>query len=178
MGPFGFDLTFGDRGLKCASLTTGAQPNGTYEFYVHLLAGPGVQRHLHAYAQVDSDGLVLTGGSRLRENTGQHLGQGIRVANSTQELARFAVREDGAGLTTRLLQCVDDTWIATSASTWARPVTRRTVLLPGSSHLQSAEYSIAMFDAAYRQPSGGGPSTVLPFSAPLPFGLSITLVDP
>jgi hypothetical protein len=176
MKPFGLNLTFGDNAWKAASLTTDAQPDGTYEFFTHLLGGPGVQRHLHGYAEVTTGGLIVRGGARLKNDVNTHLGPGIQSSHSTQEIARFRVELDEDGVRTHLLQCIDDSWRVTSASTWGGPITRRPVLLPGSLGVQGAEYSLAMFDAAAVPSSNAAAMVILPFSAPLPFGVSVTLL--
>ena len=176
MKPFGFALTFGDYESKCASLTTGAQPDGTYEFFVHLLAGPGVERHLHGYAEVGSEGTILKGGSRLKEDVGAHVGPGLSLTESTQEIARFVVKREADGIRTQLLQCVDNSWLGTSDSTGEGPITRRPVILPGSQRAHGAEYSLAMFDATATSVADSSITTRLPFSSPTPFGVSVSLV--
>ena len=176
MKPFGYNLTFGDEAWKAASLTTGAQPDGTYEFFTHLLGGPGVERHLHGYAEVSSEGLILRGGARLKDGVGKHLGTGILLSHSTQEIARFRVEIEDDGLRTQLLQCVDDSWHETSDSTWGGSITRRPMLLPGSQGVDGAEYSLAMFDASVAPSSSSTQTLVLPFSSPVPFGVSVTMV--
>lgn len=176
MKPLGFNLTFGDNAWKAASLSTGAQPDGTYEFFTHLLGGAGVERHLHGYAQVTTDGLIVRGGARLKDDVNTHLGPGISLSHSTQEIARFQAELEEGGVRTHLLQCIDDSWEVTSASTWGGPITRRPVLLPGSQGVRGAEYSLAMFDAAAVPSSNTAHTVILPFSAPLPFGVSVTLL--
>jgi hypothetical protein len=176
MKPFGFNLTFGQDAWKAASFTTGAQPDGTYEFFVHLLGGPGVERHLHGYAHMSSEALILRGGSRLKDDIGRYLGAGLSLAQSTQEIARFRVELEESGVRTQLLQCIDDSWHVTSDSTRGGPITRTPVVLPGSHGVAGAEYSLAMFDAATPPPSNSAQTAILPFSSSLPFGASVTLL--
>jgi hypothetical protein len=175
--PQGYDLLFGSTQYKAASVTTNVQPDGTYEGYCHLMAGPGVERHLHWYAEVSSGGVLVWGGARVKENQGQRLGPGLSLSHSTQEIARFAVERDASGLSARLFQQVGSEWEATSASTWSRTVSRPTVALPGASESNQAQYSIAMYDA--NSPPKADPNTVLlPFSEHVPFGLSVTFLPP
>ncbi len=177
MKPFGFNLTFGDYESKCASLTTGMQPDGTYEFYVHLLGGPSVERHLHGFAEVSSEGMILKGGSRLKDDRGTHVGPGLPLTESSQEIARFVVQREGDGIKSRLLQSIDDSWVGTSDSTWGGPITRRPVILPGSEEANGAVYSLAMFDATATAVADSSRTTYLTFSSPTPFGVSVSLVE-
>ena len=177
MKRLGFNLTFGDASSKCASLTTGVQDDGTYEFYFHLLGGSGAERHLHCYAEVKDDGLILSGGARLKDNVAKHIGPGIELSHSTQEIARFRAETDAPGPRCKLIQCIDDAWVGTAESTMGGDLTRRSVMLPESQDASGAEYSLAMFDASTSAPSDSTSSVVLPFSAPLPFGLSVTVLQ-
>jgi hypothetical protein len=56
----GYNATFD--GAKCLSIPTGVRTDGTYEFYISALGGPGVERHIHGYASVSSGGLMAWGG--------------------------------------------------------------------------------------------------------------------
>jgi len=52
-------------------------------------------------------------------------------------------------------------------------IRRREIALPYDPRNQSAEYSISMYDARAGVPSDSTNQTVLPFSAPTPFGVTI-----
>ena len=176
MNPLGYDLTFGAPTLKAASLTTGVQPDGTYEFFGHLQAGPGIERHIHGWALLGAEGMIIRGGARLKEDRDTHLGSGISISHSTQEIARFRIDRTTDGIATRLIQCIDDSWKETSQSTWSGQLRRRSVQLPGSEGARGADYSLSMFDAAVA-PSSNSSTVVLPFSGSVPFGVSLTLLN-
>jgi hypothetical protein len=116
-------------------------------------------------------------GARLKERKGQHLGDGLVVAHSTEEIARLQVDVREGGVASRLLQHLDSSWLVTSASTHDRPVRHRKVQLPGPVDISSAEYSIAMFDARSRPAEVPGERVVLTFAGVHRFGVSITLIS-
>lgn len=170
----GFSLTFD--AIKVVSLTTGRQPDGTYEFYAHLMGGKGVERHLHGYAVVDAaSGKATAGGARLKHGVLQHAGPALVLAHSTQELARLSITREGGGMRTEFQQISDAASFVTG-STGIGTVTRRPVELPGASGADGAEYSIAMFDSGTRLEPATTDRIVLPFSSPTPFGISVTLL--
>jgi len=143
----GFDLTFGSHNLKCATVTTGSNPDGKFDCYISLLTGKGMQRHFHGYAEEIINGVLIKPGGRLKEEKDLHCGPGITLSHTTQEIARLRVEKDVGGPQTQLSQCINDKWFVTSPSTWKKEVKRRSVLLPGSQGAVGAEYSIALFDA-------------------------------
>src|SRR5712691_11323163 len=109
MKNFGYNLTYG--GTKCLSVSTGAQADGTYEFFVNALTKPGVQRHIHGYAELTTAGVVVWGGARVKNNAGSYLGPGKTLTHMTEEIARFRVSRTSEGLRCELLQSVDGAWI-------------------------------------------------------------------
>ena len=86
----GCNLTFG--GLKTLSLTTGVQRNGTYEFLIHGLGGAAVDRHVHGYALVSPDGIVIRGGARVKNKPSAYLGSGVELTKTPQEIARVTIK--------------------------------------------------------------------------------------
>lgn len=177
MKPDGYNLTFGSSESKCTSLTTGSRTDGRFDFYVHLFGGPGGERHLHGFGEVSSKGILITGGARLKEGPGDHLGGGIMLGHTTQELARIRVQATPTGPETQLLQCTEEGWIATSRSTWSSKITRRPVMLPGSKGAIEADYSLALFDARTGTIAPSSETIVLPFSGGSHIGVCISLVD-
>lgn len=171
----GCDLTYGN--VKCLSVTTGVQRDGSYEFLIHGLAGPGVERHVHGWASVTSEGVVVDGGARLKQNVLEHVGHGIALDATTREIARVSVRPEQGAVVTVFTQQIGGTWLGTSASTYTASVKRSLVELPCSSPSERAEYSISMFDASAGVPSDSSQRVVIQFSAPLPFGIAFEVVD-
>ena len=158
-------------GEKCLSVTTGVQHDGTYEFFVHGLAGPGVERHVHGFAEVSPEGVIVNGGARVKENVDQHLSAGIVLSNSTQEIARVKISPTDQGLATQFRQREGDHWLETSESTFQGVLTRTEVPLPSAVSHKQAEYSTSMCDARSAVPSDTSTQVSVPFSAPLPFGI-------
>lgn len=164
-------------GQKCLSVSTGAQPDGAREFLISGLAGPGVERHVHGYAYLTDDGVVLSAGARLKDDVGKHVGGGITLQATTQEIARVTVTPTEGGLETRFSQQDGDEWLQTSASTHGGDIRRREVSLPRSSAGGGAEYSISMFDARTGVPSDSTDRVVMPFSGSVPFGIVFQTVQ-
>lgn len=165
----GYHLTYA--GPKCLSVTTGTQRDGSHQFIIHGLAGPGVERHVLGWASVTSEGAVVSGGARLKNDVLEHVGPGIQLSATTQEIARVQVTPTEYGPVTVFSQHDGDQWLCTSPSTHDGPVRRREVPLPSASSNAPTSYSIAMYDARSGVPSNTSEQVVLPFSGPVPFGL-------
>jgi len=171
----GCNLSFAAQ--KCLSVRTDIQPDGTYEFLISALAGPNTERHLHGYASLSSQGLVLWAGARLKDNVGVHLGPGIRLGSgSTHEVGRVTISATTDGPKCVLKQVVDGEWFETSASTMGGNIRRTEVALPGSSGARGGEYSISFFDARSSGPAPSSEHVVIPFSERLPFGIVFSRV--
>jgi len=170
----GYNLTYA--GTKCLSVSTGVQRDGTCDVFVNALAGPGVERHLHGYAQVTTDGVVVHGGARLKDNVGAHLGPGLTLRGTTQEIGRVRISQTSLGLRCELGQVIEENWVAATPTTMGGTMVRRQVALPYDATQPSAEYSIRMFDARSGVPSDSTNQIVLPFSAPVPFGIAVRKV--
>jgi len=168
----GCHVTFS--GQKCLSVSTGEQPDGTHEFYIHALGGAG--RHLHGYASVNTQGVILRGGARLKEDVGQHLGDGVLLSHTTQEIARVVITPTSAGPQCTFKKIMGDEWVETSPSTMGGKITGTEVALPCSSHASGGEYSISMFDARSGLLSNTSDQVVAPFSGALPFGVVFTKI--
>ena len=171
MTNFGYNLTYG--GTKCLSISTGAQADGTCEFFVNALTKSGVERHIHGYAKLTTGAVIVRGGARVKNDIGSYLGPGMSLSHTTEEIGRFRISRTSAGLRCELLQSVNGTWIGTEPSTMGGKVRRREVKLPLAIDATSAEYSLAMYDARSGVPSKTANQIVLPFSAPVPFGLTV-----
>ncbi len=163
-------------GLKCLSVSTGAQSDGAHEFLIHGLAGPGVERHIHGYAYLTDAGVVVSAGARLKNDVGTHVGEGIILQETTQEIARVTVTRTEGGLETHFSQQDGDEWLQTSASTHGGAIRRREVSLPCSNLGGGAEYSISMFDARTGVPADAVDCVVMPFSGSVPFGIVVETV--
>jgi len=168
---FGYNLTYS--GTKCLSVSTGAQADGTCEFFVNALTKSGIERHIHGYAELTTAGILLCGGARVKNEVGSYLGPGMTVSHTTEEIARFRVSRSSAGLRCELLQSVDGTWIGTEPSTMGGRIRRREMKLPTEVSADVADYSVSMYDARSGVPSNTANQVVLPFSAPTPFGLTV-----
>ena len=171
MKRFGYNLTFG--GAKCLSLTTGVQDDGASEFLINALGGPRVERHLHGFATVTPDGVVISAGARLKDGINTHLGPTVVLSHTTQEIARVRISQTPSGPRCELAQSIDGSWITTSPSTMGGPIKRRDVALPSGSTSGEAQYSISLYDARSGIPSHSSNQIALPFSAPTPFGIAI-----
>lgn len=170
----GCDLTVD--GQKCLSVSTGVQHSGAWELLVHAQGGPGVQRHLHIYADVTPEGIVLSGGARVKNNVGDYLSTGCTLSHTTQKLARAVVRRGPNGLTCQLRQCTGArNWLETGSASVGGPILRRQIELPGTMGSSVAEYGISLFDARSGTPSASSDRAVVPFSQ-APFGLAFTRV--
>jgi hypothetical protein len=167
--PLGCNLTFG--GIKTLSLTTGVQRDGTYDFLIHGLGGAAVDRHLHGYAQVSSEGIIVRGGARVKNKPGEYLGLGVQLTQTPQEIARVAITPTTAGLKCQFKQLVAAQWLEGDPTTMGGRIKRTEIALPSSKGAVAAEYSISMFDARSGVPSNSSEQVVVPFSSPLPFGV-------
>jgi hypothetical protein len=171
MKAFGYNLTHS--GDKCLSVSTGVQRNGSYEFLVNALTKPRVERHIHGYAEVTTDGVVLRGGAVVKNDVDSYLGPALTLSHTTQEIARFRVSRTSNGPLCELSQSVAGNWISTEPSRMGGKIRRRAVELPVDMSRAINEYSVSMFDARSGMPSATSNQIVLPFSAPTPFGLVI-----
>jgi len=90
-----------------------------------------------------------------------------------EEIRRVERRDTGVAC--QLSQWLDGDGVTTTLSTFAKPVTRRPIQLPGAQEITAGEYSLAMFDAG-SVPNVAPGSIALPSSGPVPFGLSVTLL--
>lgn len=126
---------------------------------------------MHGYAYLTDDGVVISAGARLKNDVGEHVGGGIILQETTQEIAWVTVERSAGGLETRFTQREGDQWLQTSASTHGGDIRRREVALPCSSAAAGAEYSISMFDARTGVRSDSTERVVMPFSGSVPFGI-------
>jgi len=158
-------------GQKCLSISTGTQADGTHEFLVNGLAGPGVERHVHGWATIAESGELLAGGARLKNASNSHVGNGLSLSAAGQEIARVTVTPTDAGVVTMFSQLEGGTWLETSDSTHGGSIQRTEVPLPGAEADAPTQYSIEMFDARTGVPSNSSTQAVVAFSGSVPFGL-------
>ena len=169
----GYNATFD--GTKCLSISTGVQPDGTYEFYINALGGPGVERHVHGYASVSSQGLLAWGGARVKDNVADHLGEGLLLSHTTQEIARLIVERTPKGPRCQFKQNLAGEWLESTPSMTGGRIARAQFPLPNPASPR-CEYSISMFDARVGVPANSTNCVAVAFSAPLPFGIAFTRI--
>lgn len=167
--PLGCNLTFD--GIKALSLTTGVQRGGNYDVLIHGLGGAAVERHVHGWASVSSQGLMVGGGARVKNKAGEYLSTGLRLTQTPQEIARVAIMPTTTGPKCQFKQRRGDEWLAADPTTMGGRINRTKVPLPSAKRAEAAEYSIRMFDARSGVPSNSSQQVVVPFSSPLPFGV-------
>lgn len=170
----GYDVTF--HGEKCLSISTGEQPDGTHQFFINTLGGPGVQRHLHAFVTLSSEGIMVKGGVRIKNNVGEYLSTSITLNATTQEIARVVIKRDRTGIISQLKQTFGDDWIATKPSTHIGKMKRQPIALPSSTTATSGEYSISLFDAGTELPPTTEVAAIVSFSTMTSFGVAFTEV--
>lgn len=167
----GYNATFD--GTKCLSISTGVQADGTYEFFINAFGGPGVERHVHGFASVSSQGLLAWGGARVKDDADHHLGNGMLLSHTTQEIARLIIERTPDGPRCQFKQNIEGEWLESTPSTTGGAITRRQFPLPNSGGTR-CEYSISMFDARVGVPATSNDCVAVAFSAPLPFGIAFT----
>ncbi len=170
----GCNLTF--EGIKTLSLTTGVQRSGAYEFLIHGLGGAAIDRHVHGWASVSSQGLIIGGGARVKNKAGEYLTTGVRLTQTPQEIARVTITPTSSGPKCQFKQLRGNEWLAADPTTMGGRINRTEIPLPSAKRGEAAEYSIKMFDARSGIPSNSSHQVVVPFSSPLPFGVVFTKV--
>lgn len=172
---YGYNVTFD--GQKCLSVTTGEQADGTYEFLIHALGGPGCDRHIHGYATPNSDGVIISGGARIKEWPDRYLSSGIAIRDSSQEIARIVISRTTKGSVCQFKQTQGDQWLMTGKSTMGGKITRPEVALPTPTDSNGAEYRISMFDSRMGIPPNTSQCVAIPFSTDVPFGIAFESVQ-
>ena len=173
---YGYHLTID--GQKVLSITTGIQPDGTHQFFIHTLAGSHGHRHLHGYATLDSQGRIVTGGARLKDGPGYHKGPGVSLSNSTQEIARVLVdRRPPSGPVCTLKKVLGTEWMNTTPSTVGGHITRQEVPLVAHSTRSMLEYSVAMYDSRFNKAALTSEQTLVRFSGPYDYGFVVTCLS-
>lgn len=172
---YGYNVSF--EGQKCLSVTTGKQMDGTYEFLIHALRGSCRERHLHGYAKPNSEGVIISGGARIKEGPDRYLSTGLAIRDSSQEIARIVISRTTEGPVSQFKQTQGDQWLMTGKSTMGGKITRPEVALPTLTDSSGAEYRISMFDSRVGIPPNTPQCVAIPFSDEVPFGIAFEVVQ-
>ena len=145
------------RNQYCLSLSTGVQPDGTREFYLHTV---GADTHQHVYYTADESGMIHGGGTRLKSE-GSHLRSGRSFqGGTTHPFARVAITWDPSLGQPERVELADITEGSSAVSAAPSESRRRSsrdltwVDLPGSTEVDESVYEFSVVDVT-TMPSTG-----------------------